>query len=570
MNKKGVILVLSLVVMTVLLILTGVYFSGLITEKKAADTEEFVLQALNLAEAGSAHALQELKKRTGADLTTAIEAASSTTVSNNLKNLFSGQNPLGLLSGYGQFAVSNGQATFSPALTPLGLQTGVQGSYNAAVTIVPDPDPDPTHPNPDANPTNPSTDEYLFYYKYSIESRGEVTRTTPRISKTIDLLEGKFTISVRRDNFAKYALFTSHHGAPSGTTVWFTENTNFTGPVHTNTHFSFANNPSGHFTEIVTQHEKKAEFYHSPKLLDADSYPPYDVPIFDKGFQRGYDEIVLPSTVSQADLKKEALGTMSEPGSNGIYVPNDGTNLTGGIYVRGNSTVNMGIDVNNNPVYTITQGSTTKTVTVDYISNQTKVQAGLVTDTYQGVPDGVTETGGVLIYAKDDITGFSGTVQKDSSVTVSSERDIVITNNVQYQQYNSGPPLNAEGYTNLLGILSWGGNVRIGTSAPNNIQIHGVVMAPHGVFTVDNYNVGSPRGTATLLGGAITDFYGPFGTFSGTTQRSGYGRNFVYDARMLEGRAPLYFPYMANYTSNVSPSDAFLSEKLIWQEGKGS
>jgi hypothetical protein len=262
-------------------------------------------------------------------------------------------------------------------------------------------------------------------------------------------------------------------------------------------------------------------------------------------------------------MRKEALGTTTEPGANGIYVNNDGTNLIGGIYVRGNSTVNMATDALNHPVYTITQGLTTKVVTVDYANNQTKVQQGATTNIYTGIPDGVTETGGTLIYAKNDITSFSGTVQQDTSLTVASERDIVVTNHIRYEEFNAGPPVNATDFNNVLGILSWGGDVRIGTSAPNDINIHGVVMAPHGIFTVDNYNWGSPRGTATLLGGAITDFYGAFGTFNGGTQISGYGRNFVYDARMLAGMAPPYFPFLTNFTSF---DDGALDNRLVWQD----
>lgn len=554
MNRKGVILVVSLVVTAVLLVLTGAYFSGVVTEKTSADSERFVLQALGLAEAGASHAVAELRERIRTDLKNSVQTErNSSTINSYIVN----NDSLGFLrdfayaSGDSQFAVSSNQAALT--VTPLSLNTAVGGQYAATIKLT-----------ANGNPTkDPQGEMYYFPYKYTIESQGSITRTTPATVKNLRLLQGGFTVTVRRDTFAKYALFTSHHRTPSGTTVWFTANTNFTGPVSTNERFSFANNPSAHFTEEATQHETKARFYNNgwPALLNTDTNPPYDVPVFDNGFKRSENIINLESSVSQADLKKEALGTMSEPGQNGIYIPNDGAALTGGIYIRGNSTVNMGVDGDNNPLYTVTQGSTTKLVTIDYANNQTKVQTGSQLDTYQGIPDGESNEGS-LIYAKDDITSFSGTVQKDSAITVSSERNITITNHVKYQEYNSSP-FNAEGYSNLLGILSWGGNVKIGTSAPDNIEIHGVVMAPHGVFTVDNYNSGSPRGTATLLGGAITDFYGPFGTFSGTRQRSGYGRNFVYDARMLNGMAPPYFPYLSNFTSF---DDGGLDNKLAWQD----
>ena len=270
--------------------------------------------------------------------------------------------------------------------------------------------------------------------------------------------------------------------------------------------------------------------------------------------------------IYEADLKTQALGGVSEPGSNGIYVPNNGTAVTGGIYVRGNqgqssddAVISLSTDVNGNAVYSITRNTSTTVVTVDYANNQTKVQAG-ATNTYQGIPDG-TGNDGVILYVNDNIKSISGTVQKDSRVTVSSERDIVITNNIMYEK---DPRISGnENYANLMGILSWGGNVRIGASAPNNVEINGVVMAPTGVFTVDNYNSGPARGVATLLGGSITQFYGAFGTFSGDTPRTGYGRNFIYDSRMLQGIAPPYFPYIGSFTSS---DDGGLDTKLTWQD----
>jgi hypothetical protein len=184
---------------------------------------------------------------------------------------------------------------------------------------------------------------------------------------------------------------------------------------------------------------------------------------------------------------------------------------------------------------------------------------------YTGIPDGVGNEG-IIIYSNDDIGEFEGTVQRDTVVTVSSERDIVISDNIMYQDYSTTPRLNATGYTNMLGILSWGGDVRIGEDAPDDVQIHGIVMAHNGVFTVDDYDSGSPRGTATLLGGVISDFYGAFGTFSGSTPESGYGRNFIYDSRVLDGETPPYFPYLTGYTSNVMPSDVFDTKPSFREE----
>ena len=92
-------------------------------------------------------------------------------------------------------------------------------------------------------------------------------------------------------------------------------------------------------------------------------------------------------------------------------------------------------------------------------------------------------------------------------------------------------------------------------------------MAPHGVFTVDNYRSRSPSGNVNLLGGVITDKYGPFGTFSGTTQRSGYGRNFIYDTRMLGAMSPPYFPTATDFMATAPMLDRGMKDMdVIWQD----
>jgi hypothetical protein len=92
-------------------------------------------------------------------------------------------------------------------------------------------------------------------------------------------------------------------------------------------------------------------------------------------------------------------------------------------------------------------------------------------------------------------------------------------------------------------------------------------MSVHGVFTVDNYNSGSARGNVNLLGGAITDFYGPFGTFSGTNQVSGYGRNFIYDRRMLAEMSPPYYPTLSSFVAAAPQLNQDVKQMgLNWQE----
>ncbi len=233
----------------------------------------------------------------------------------------------------------------------------------------------------------------------------------------------------------------------------------------------------------------------------------------------------------------------------------------------------MGVDADDHAVYTITQGSNTRRITVNEDDATTTVfnPADNSSVVYSGKPVGASAAGS-LIYVEGSITALSGTVQRDTQLTIASHDDITITNNVLYADYTpavgtpgnaSYVPPSAEGKENLLGIVSWNGDVHIAGSAPDDVNIHATIMAENGVFTVDNYNNGDIKGVATLLGGVITNDYGAFGQFNSNTGQtsSGYGRNFVYDQRMQQGYAPPYFPSLATFIAFTND----ITDKLVWQ-----
>lgn len=585
-NRRAVLLIIATMVMAMVSVLTGVYLATLVTEKRSVDDQRLSFQAMSLGDAGLDHAMVELRKRVAVDLLAKVRSHTDGAYFNAYAS-----NPLGFLrdhayaDGQTQFTVNGSAAQLS--LTPYNLSGSVTGNYllDYNGTVI-------TATAPQAVYANTTLDVYKFYYSFSIESAANVTRGIPPrvvdgttvyerpVSKRVVYAPQPLEIDVGRSNFAKYALFTSHqHYHPkdspdSSTTVWFTNNTNFQGPVHTNSRFAFSGNLSAHFTEQVTQQDKEATYNNGilPSVsLDDDHNGVIDVPVFDKGFERSVSQIPLTPSITQDNLKTYALGTMADPG-NGVWVANDGTKCVGGIYIRGNQgkdfdnpTIYMRVDGSSRQVYEITRSGSAYNITVDTAANKTYVTGAYIA-TFNGIPDGATHDG-ILVYVNDDIGSLYGTVQSGTRATVSSERDIVISHNLTYQSYTPSP-LSATGTTNLLGIISWGGDVRIGTSAPDNVTVHGVIMAPHGVFGVDNHDDGDwphlgDRGTATLLGGVITDHYGPFGTFYPST--TGYGRNFIYDGRMMTGSAPPYFPYMNTFESVLVPEDA-LYHKPLWRE----
>ncbi|MBI5150810.1 MAG: DUF4900 domain-containing protein [Candidatus Omnitrophica bacterium] len=559
-NNRGAALVIVLFLMVIFLFLSDIFVLMTLHERNMADVERESAKAFYAAQGGAQSGLNGLDNL----------------INNFLNNTIASSNPSSVI-GYTTGRVNSGDGIGWLAYSvrnnnvPVLTQNGDQAEYSANGTAG-----DNTYQYKivmmeKSDPVTVTPDVWDFPYNYRIESAG-TTGTTSASGEV--LLSGDFTIRVQRDNFAKYSLFTNRQTLPGGTiNVWFTNMTSFAGPVHTNSRFNFALNPSGRFDDIIQQFEQTARFYNngSSILLDADFNGTRDVPVFNNTFTRNAGTVTLSSSSQQTDMENQAKGGQTFS-SNGIYVPNSGGTLTGGIYVRGDATVNMSLDGNNNAVYTVNQSGTIKTITVDRSSHTTTV-VDSQTNTYNGAPDGVDGVG-TIIYSTGSITGLGGTVQRDTQMTVASASDMVITNNVVYQDYTPGSgtpgtagyvPPTAAGTTNLLGLVSWAGNVRIATSAPNNISVHSTILARQGVFQVDNYNSGAPRGTATLLGGIISNDYGAFGTFNGATgqQVSGYGRNFIYDERMEVGNAPPYFPSLNTFIAFTNG----IADKIVWQEG---
>ncbi len=413
----------------------------------------------------------------------------------------------------------------------------------------------------------PTSQAYQF--AYNITAQGTDPDDPDRLATVSSA--GNFWIQVQRQSFANYALFTGTHTMTNGTRVWFTTDTNFTGRVHTNGRFAFAFFPT--FSNgAVSSVSTNAYFYNngSPVLRDADNNAPRDVPVFGEGFQRAADPITLPPNAfdqraaavggpaaDNAELRATlGLAPSTDPPPNGIYIPNDGTSLTGGIYVQGNvNDIQPYVDGSERQCYQITHtNGMSSSIVVDQANDQTTVD-GI---TYQGVPNGA-------LYVAGNVNSFGGparpdestrppAIQSDTAVSLFSEGDVVITRDVVYEDN----PLTMPDATNVLGIFTPGGDIRIGTSAPDDVMIHSTLMTSQsdGVVQVDSYNYGEPRGTATILGGVISSYYGAFGTFSRDGHQTGYSRNFVYDRRLSGGLAPPFFPT----TSVFNPANSTFNQ----------
>lgn len=415
-----------------------------------------------------------------------------------------------------------------------------------------------------------------YNYRYTITSTGRQGQLGLRTVQS----QGILRVSASRGTFADFLIFTDQHLMPDGSNIWFTSSGYFDGRVHTNGKFRFAYQPT--FEDQITSVNTQAAFYNggSPIDLASDHNGTIDVPrLGPDGFQRGAPSVALPpnsynqqnaalgpplsptssSAPSTTDIRT-ALGITSGSGvPNGIYLPNDGSgNLRGGIYIQGDLTSCVcGVDSSGRQTYRMTQGSTTKIITVDPSAGRTYVKVGSTTTTYNGVPRGVMYTNGSMqslggpARAGDVVPPG---IADGTNLLIAAKGDVVLQSDLTYNDYHDG--------NSVLGIFSDGHSIRVGSSAPDDCYLDAYVMATgatDGAFQVDNYNSGSPRGTFHLRGGMVAEFYGAFYTFrSDGTLRTGFARDFRYDRR---GLVPPYYPS----TPLMNPNSP-LARTVAWKE----
>ena len=211
--------------------------------------------------------------------------------------------------------------------------------------------------------------------------------------------------------------------------------------------------------------------------------------------------------------------------------------------------------------YQLKQGSTYRTIMVDMASTQTSVWNGTntaiaPTNTYSQVPLGILYVnGGIADLRGPDRSGSTvlPAIAVKNQMLITATSDVVVERDVTLDNYSAG--------TNVLGIYSSGGSVRVGSSAPSDCHLDAFVMAAgsSGEFAVDGYDSGPPRGTFHLRGGMVSSYYGGFYTFdSAGALQSGYARDFHYDRR---GLIPPYFPSTLRFKA-----DTPTARTLAWKE----
>ncbi|MFC6660511.1 DUF4900 domain-containing protein [Deinococcus multiflagellatus] len=416
--------------------------------------------------------------------------------------------------------------------------------------------------------------------KASAQASGAERRVTVRADQdTLNLL-------IQRPSLAPNALFTNHHylsgeSEGRGEGIYFTSRTLFSGPVHTNQHFNIvgqpwfggavtsAGCPAGQITTGPTGPTCAVAAVPGANLngtfVSATTMSPNDqapsrcnaggtgcaTPQFSQGVNWNAPYVQLPENGS--DQQREAL-------SGGVSIPGDVNELQlyqGTVNGQTVQRITYTVPGPSGPVTTqlaLGQNGTLQLLDTDGQWKGAERQPdGSFKPGAASTFNGVLYVGGKVANLNAGPNGASGpAVTSFAGLTLAAAGDINITSSLRYadppcsgQHVRNGDgsvtpaPCNNLDTRNILGIYSAQGNVNLmKDQMGTDPSIHAVLMAGTGAVRVDQYNQGPAMGTVNLVGGIIENYYGAFGTFSGDTATSGYGRNFVFDPRTLQGYEP--------------------------------
>jgi hypothetical protein len=424
-------------------------------------------------------------------------------------------------------------------------------------------------------------------FSYIIQSTGERpwTNSSGKISKTI---ESKVTL----ENFAMYAYFSDNELFPAdidasygGQKIWFYGNDHIGGPLHSNDRLHMAGTPT--FDGPVTSAWVNPT---NPSDVSWEAYDSQTRPNFlgDPPYEGGVDPIELPKYRQITDptdpksLQRIAAGSESlinnPPTGNGAYVPINGSNVTNGIWVKGDvDTLVLGTDAQGNSQIIINQtGSINKTTTITTIEipvpigGVTRSSGTTVIDVCQGTTHTYSNPSGFhngVLFVNGNVKNLSSTAGDGGvkgKLTIASNNTITIGNNILYKTRVDNPtcfdvPVGT--YPNIpdsLGLVSEG-NIKIASGAPTNLEINAILMALGTSFYYEGWK-SQLKGTLTVHGSFIQEQRGPVGTFNSWGKVSGYTKDYQFDTRMsvnnpgLGQALPPYFPTTGKYI------------KLYWKE----
>lgn len=457
----------------------------------------------------------------------------------------------------------------------------------------------------------PADADYIwqFSYPYTITIKGQSSGTeAEQVTETgvITYSSSPGTVAAGGlPSFSRWAGFIDNFALCQGALVPGTMH----GPFFTNQSWNFGNfsNPGYTFADSIGQASSQVGYINGNKCTAGGATAPkgFRAPTFDKGFQVGANPVTPPSdsyNQEQAVLDgKGAAPCTANPCGNGSRTPPSGTLLStmrtvggvqypasgsaptgvyipmytnssgqltlgsnpalggdgsaGGFFVNGNAAISLSAtsDGSGNPTqtYTIKQGSTTTTITVDTATNSTIVRSGSSSQTLVGVPTQLDPNTGApitqtdpsgnpvaptMVYVNGQITGMSGTVQNNTGITVTATSNVSITGDITYasQPVDSADNLVAGNNAGVLGIYT-PGNINLYPDSQGNLTIDASLAMLSGQTngTAGLATPGGGIGTLTIVGGRSEDQAHGVNIGAGNT---------FYDQRFAGNFGPPWFP----------------------------
>ncbi|MCL5774549.1 MAG: hypothetical protein M1536_09295 [Firmicutes bacterium] len=411
---------------------------------------------------------------------------------------------------------SNFTGTLAPAWPP---NSPAYGTYS--VTIAPDP--------------GNNNDIVQIYYITSVARLNNRPGTNHTVYAIVDT----------STSFAKYLYFSDQEiMAGSGTHNVFNMGDQLNGPVFSNDQFyinwtNYQGNPPIFQTKLDSA---RTSINYIPDAPQNESGYKKIFKNGSQGFELGVGKITFPPP-NNAQITA-ALGGMQTPTSQGVYLPNNGSSVSGGIYVMGDlENLNFKVDGNGNQTIEFYQeeehGHATRktTVTLNPASNTTTIQYNWKgqTATYQGIINGVIFTNGDV-----GVASVGGTIGSRLTLVTPPNNEVEIKGHIRYKD----DPRTNPNATNVLGIVS--GNIIIDDNAPANLEVDAVMLAGNpsgnGSFYYGNWDRRGPKGNLTIFGGLATQQSGPVGTYNPDgSVITGYKKIYNYDTR-LSLFPPPYYP----------------------------
>jgi len=583
-NNQGIAIIIALIIVLVLIPIGLGLIYLMNPEMKFTISQNQSTRATFVAEGGANQAMSEVLVQFARVFPTNVATVSTTTLQIHADTTTYSASTTTAVQFISSYTAFNFVPATGEAIIVSSGTTDDGGVYYATASITAHPDPmgDGSVQNPIWNNASAAAQ---FYYRYRIESTGKIGNQIARIAldshdisdqRKMVRKSGSFEVGLTQ-SLARFALCVGQMQTSSGTAVYFVGRSSgsvytgveFYGPVHSNGMLNILRNP--HFYNNLTTAQDLINFYHAgPK--NADSWG-VDVPFIQAPYalSRGVAPIALPKNpADSATMKDIALKGYTTAGD-GIYLPNDGTptggfsgTVTGGIFVEGDAE-----ELKFKPhtyggddfcVYEIIQDTASKVIAINISQNETWIQDyagwawGAGWTKYKEQPNGVLFVDKGTGHGK--INSISGTVQKDTPMTIAAMGEIKITDHLLYEDWDFDPatddPTEKDQNKEVLGLISWDDDITISAAIPHNdLNIYGTFLTPDGQLHVEDYDQGASRGTVTLYGGMIGDFYGMFGTANNKGELlTGYARRYVWDPR-FSGMAPPHYPVINNYLVTI-------------------